>query len=344
MVYDLTTRTFIVETFCAKLNYASVQSAYCIKYQTRKPPNKKTIKRMVQCFRETGSAETRARKPYGPSKKRVDAKNQLTTMVTDFASLSIRKAASALPVSESTTRKIMREDLKLKPYKQQHCQVLKSPDFDKRLFFAQWLLSLPKQTKFCTYFTDEAYFHLQQPVNKQNNRIWSTEKPLEFTEMTKYPSKLSVWCAISAEGIIGPYFFESTVNQHTYLAMLESFFWIWHKRKPDNKKFYFQQDGASAHTAGMVQDWLKVKFGNRFFTKDFWPPRSPDLNPCDYFLWGYLKSLVYVPFPKTLNDLKQNIEREVRKISPDLLKSVFVNLEKRCELVISANGGHFEDK
>ena len=45
-----------------------------------------------------------------------------------------------------------------------------------------------------------------------------------------------------------------------------------------------------------------------------WPPRSPDLNPCDFFLWGYLKSKVYEPLPKTLDDLKANIEREIKRI------------------------------
>jgi hypothetical protein len=34
------------------------------------------------------------------------------------------------------------------------------------------------------------------------------------------------------------------------------------------------------------------------------------MNPCDYFLWGYLKSRIYNPLPKDLDDLKANIERE----------------------------------
>ena len=54
-----------------------------------------------------------------------------------------------------------------------------------------------------------------------------------------------------------------------------------------------------------------------------WPPRSPDLNPCDYFLWGYLKSVVYYPLPKTILELKANIEREMKKISKETLKMYF---------------------
>ena len=38
-----------------------------------------------------------------------------------------------------------------------------------------------------------------------------------------------------------------------------------------------------------------------------WPARSLDLNHCDFFLWGYLKSKVYCPKPRTLDDLENNI-------------------------------------
>ena len=73
-----------------------------------------------------------------------------------------------------------------------------------------------------------------------------------------------------------------------------------------------------------------------------WPPRSPDLNPCDFFLWGHLKALVYNPLPKTLEDLKANIEREIKNVPKEMLKSTFLNLEKRCKLILSAEGGHIE--
>ena len=39
------------------------------------------------------------------------------------------------------------------------------------------------------------------------------------------------------------------------------------------------------------------------------PPRSPDLTPCDFFLWGYVKDHVFVPpMPLDLAELRQRIE------------------------------------
>jgi hypothetical protein len=124
--------------------------------------------------------------------------------------------------------------------------------------------------------------------------------------------------------------------------MLQTYFWRKHVKSPDYKKYYFQQDGATAHTADIVQDWLKSKFSKKFVNKKMWPPRSPDLNPCDFYLWGHLKLVVFNPLPKTLDDLKANINREIKKISKDVLKSVFLNLEKRCDSIIENEGGHIE--
>lgn len=124
--------------------------------------------------------------------------------------------------------------------------------------------------------------------------------------------------------------------------MLKDFFWPKFLRTPEYKKHYFQQDGARPHTANSVQTWLRGKLGKKFLHKDLWPPRSPDLNPCDFFLWGHLKSRVYDPLPKTLSELRANIEREIQNIPKNVLSSTFCNLKKRCELVLSAEGGHVE--
>jgi len=46
--------------------------------------------------------------------------------------------------------------------------------------------------------------------------------------------------------------------------------------------------------------------------------------------------------PKTLEDLKENIMREMKNIPKEILKSTFLNFVKRCNFVLSAVGGHIE--
>ena len=93
-----------------------------------------------------------------------------------------------------------------------------------------------------------------------------------------------------------------------------------------------------------MQNWLRSTFEERFIGKLQWPPRSPDLNICDFFLWGYLKARVYNPIPKTKEELKENIRREIKNIDKSILKSVFQNFKKRLDSVIRENDGHIENK
>ncbi|QQP55469.1 Transposable element tcb1 transposase, partial [Caligus rogercresseyi] len=51
---------------------------------------------------------------------------------------------------------------------------------------------------------------------------------------------------------------------------------------PPGHPYTFQQDSALAHTAKLVQSWLKKNVPN-FWDFNTWPPNSPDLNPCDYY-------------------------------------------------------------
>ena len=58
----------------------------------------------------------------------------------------------------------------------------------------------------------------------------------------------------------------------------------------DWQSVIFQQDGARAHTANMIMAWLDTYFGDRVLSHRFiqgmeWSPVSPDLSPCDFFLW-----------------------------------------------------------
>ncbi|GFX84108.1 uncharacterized protein TNCV_4859161 [Trichonephila clavipes] len=72
----------------------------------------------------------------------------------------------------------------------------------------------------------------------------------------------------------------------------------------DVQELWFQQDGATCHTARATIDLLKDTFGDRLISRFGpvnWPPRSCDLTPLDYFLWGYVKSLVYADKPQTLD-------------------------------------------
>ena len=299
---------------------------------------------MVSQFEKTGTVENLPKKKSLTAQKRGGALKAIKNALTENPKLPIRKLMQVADCSYNMVRSILKDDLKLSSYKIHESHLLHEPDYEKRLEFATWFLKkLHKNTNQYLICTDEAWFTLTPPVNKQNDRIWSRESPMELIERPLHGQKVMAFCALSSKKIYGVYFFEGNVNSQIYLHMLDKWFWKKHVNTVDWNKFIFQQDGARPHTSNEVQEWLGKKFGGNFWSKEIWPPRSPDLNPCDYFLWGYLKSKVYNPIPQTIDQLKNNIKREIQKISKKTLENVFENFKKRLRLVISTEGGHIEN-
>ncbi|GBM63572.1 hypothetical protein AVEN_173072-1 [Araneus ventricosus] len=67
-----------------------------------------------------------------------------------------------------------------------------------------------------------------------------------------------------------------------------------------------------------------------------WPPRSPDLLPCDYFLWGYLKSKVCKNRPRTTEELAAALRQEIAAIPQAMARRVMKNFWVRLQKCIDS--------
>jgi len=59
---------------------------------------------------------------------------------------------------------------------------------------------------------------------------------------------------------------------------------------------YYQHDGVLPYFSQVIRQYLNNKFPNQWIGRGGalnWPPQSPDLNPLDYHVWGYMKAMVY---------------------------------------------------
>ncbi|GFW13219.1 uncharacterized protein TNCV_4121201 [Trichonephila clavipes] len=114
----------------------------------------------------------------------------------------------------------------------------------------------------------------------------------------------------------------------------------------DVQELWFQQDGATCHTARATIDLLKDTLGDRLISRFGpvnWPPRSCYLTPLDYFLWGYVKSLVYADKPQTLDHLEDNIRRVIADIRPQMLEKVIENWTSRLDYIRASRGSHMPE-
>jgi len=118
------------------------------------------------------------------------------------------------------------------------------------------------------WVSDEAHFHVSGFVNKQNFRYRSHSNARALHEKPLHSPKVTVWCAMSASGIIGSYFFENeagnavTVNAERYVEMLQNFFTPQLARFPVNENTLFQHYGATSHTARMSMNAVNALFPN----------------------------------------------------------------------------------
>ena len=171
-----------------------------------------------------------------------------------------------------------------------------------------------------------------------------------FTETTVRKKKIGVWAALSGTFPYGPYFFEDCLDGSGYRLIFQRFVRDLKANigQTELDITWFQQDGATPHTANESIDLVKSVFGNRTVGRRLavnWPPRSPDLTPLDFFLWGNLKERVFKDVKATtVRGLKDRIKSAFDDIRGDtgLFLRVWANLLHRWKLVVEKHGEHIE--
>jgi hypothetical protein len=221
----------------------------------------------------------------------------------------------------------------------------------QRLTFAEWAQN--NEVSFNNaQFSDQAHFQLDGVVNKQNVRFWALQNPCVIHEKGAYELQITVWVAISSHRLLGPIFFEETVNSERYLSMLCNTS-VPHLLATGltSQTQWFMQDGARPHTANVVLDFLHDTFNSHVTSNRFphcfacgqnWPPNSPYLCPCDYFLWGFLKEMIFLKKPQTIMELRALIIQACNEITENMCCHVINKITVCVEEAVRYNGGHTE--
>lgn len=261
-------------------------------------------------------------------------------------SRSARMHAKNLNMSDRMVRRILHEDLNFHPYKILYTQQLLTANYAARIAFAEVMLAKIESNEIPLHgilITDEAHFYLNGDVNKQNLRYWCDENPRIIHEKPLQSPKVTAWMGVAAWGVVGLYFFDVTVNGERYQQLLNEFVRPELARRRRLSRTWFQQDGATCHTAGETMRCLHSIFGSQLISRNaeiVWPSRSPDLSVCDFFLWGYLKSKIYENKPRDLEELKAEIQRHSAAIPVTMLRKVYDNFVLRLRECIENRGRH----
>ena len=107
----------------------------------------------------------------------------------------------------------------------------------------------------------------------------------------------------------------------------------------------FQQDGAPPHWGLIVRDFLNETFPNRWIGRNGptpWPPRSPDITPLDFFLWGCVKDRVYRTPVRDVETLQSRQIEVLATVNEEMLENTWREIEYRLDILRATNGAHVE--
>ena len=131
-------------------------------------------------------------------------------------------------------------------------------------------------------------------------------------------ASVMVFAAVARDDkVMPPHFIEAglKINTAECLIILKDILMPWIRRIYDPFKLMLVQDSAPEHGAKKVQNFLKENLP-LMVPKDIWPSSSPDLNVCDYWLFGVIEGKSNVTSHPSVNSLKASIRRAYRNLEP----------------------------
>ena len=296
------------------------------------------------------NAPLRARKRPGIAFKlnKKDLKH-LKALITQENPPSQRLLAKKFGVSQSTINGYITKIFDLKCLKKPKVHSLSPKAIDnraKRSFALYRELNNNKWQKFLT--TDEAFITLDnlnrpsefQYLDKDKKRADASK----YSQKKSFPAKILVSVGMSARGITRPIFIDlgAKINAQYYITKVLPHYIEEMERLYPEGGCIFQQDSAPSHVAKVTLDFLRENKID-YLKPQEWLTNSPDAAPCDYFLWGYLRSQLKHRRAKTINGLKKDIKDEIEKIPLDMIQRALSEWPKRVYAIYKAKGLQIEN-
>ena len=347
------TDMLLVYGFCQGNGRRSVR-VYRDRFPNRRIPNRTIFANIERRLRETCTFTARIHNSSRQQTARnVEQEEAILEMIDEEPEISTRAIERTIAVPKTTVNRVIREQL-LHPFHSQRVQDLLPIDPDTRLRFCQTFsnrLTADRMFYKRILFTDESCFTRRGITNCHNYHIYAdrnphTLRPRHF--QTEF--KINVWMGIIDSHLIGPYRMPEKLNGRNYLHFLENILPELLENVPLalRQEMIFMHDGAPPHFALPERQFLNTAYPERWFGRGAdapmsWLPRSPDLNPCNFFLWGALKTKVYETRINSIDELWNRIVNAANLLrEQNAMQRVIFNFSRRVEICQDQYGRHIE--
>jgi len=204
------------------------------------------------------------------------------------------------------------------------------PDHPKRLAFARFWKNPVPNTKL--YFSDEKMF-VANDLGCRTQFVRPGEAPLPRQNSRWPSSRLMAWM------VIGPGFkhlvifsAKERLNAETYISKCLGDREFLQEIRQEGA--ILQQDGAACHRAAPTKLFIRKM---KIDLMEDWPPRSPDLNPCE-LAWSVMQSHVTRANPVTEQELQGAILAAFASLTLDYINRLIQEFYTRCARIVALRG------
>lgn len=342
--------------FCYGLcsgNAAAARRTYVERFPNRRVPNVRVFSTTFRRIRESGRVDRRRGDSGRPRLYAPEEEEEILTLFQNDPSISTRAAARRLGLSQWKVWFTV-HTARLHPFHYTPVQALEEGDPVRRMEFCRFMINADMEDR--NFFsrilwTDESKFARDGINNFHNTHYWAPkgENPRmkkERAHQTRF--SLNVWMGIINNNLVGPHFLPQNLNGEMYEHFLREEITGLMEDVPieTRRNMIFQHDGCPAHFRLGVRQWLDQTYPHRWIGRGGpipWPARCPDLTPCDFYLWGHMKALVYTSPITTVEELRSRIRNAAEEIKTSLTTRIIkTEVRRRLRACIRNRGSHFE--
>ena len=263
--------------------------------------------------------------------------------------MSIETISAQFDVSVGTVHTIIHEELKMRKICMKFVpRVLRKDQKERRCHDRREMVELMNSdpTVIDALVTcDESWIYCYDPETKRLCSLWKHAGSLrpKKARQSKSTHKLLMIPFFDSTGMIFMHWvpIRQTVNKEYYVEVLREFRKIFWRKRPalfKSGQWHFQQDNATVHNSILVTDYL-TKMGIKTVPHH---PYSPDLAPCDFWLFPQLKEKLRGCRYERIEEIKEAVTKVTDTLTQEDFRGAFQKLLEQYKKCIAAGGDYFK--
>ena len=319
--------------------------------------SKTQVREWFNRFKGGTMETTTADKPRpGRPKRRARFARQIQTIVERDGRTTLKRLSEETGLAATSVHRVLHQDLKFSKISAKFIpRVLTQEQKNFRTRLCNENLALLRHDKDLLeriITTDKSWFSVFEPVTKQESSIWTRKggARLKKALRSRLTKKTMLVLFFDTAGVVHLEFLPrgQTVNTDAWLAILGRLKESIHRKRPvmwrggfqgnKDKDFLLHMDNAPSHVAVRSLAF----YGENDFELLSHPAYSPDLAPCDFWAFPYLKAQMRGTRYGTIQELQQAIKTLLRRTPAETFQDAIYEMPIRWSKCVQAQGEFFE--